>query len=72
MDIIRRMDVKLSEKDIKEIVAWKINDEMPNLNVKPEDVDIEVSSRSVGYGASEYDEPYFKGVTVHCNKDKED
>ena len=66
MDIIRRMDVKLSEKDIKEIVAWKINDEMPNLNVKPEDVDIEVSSRS-----GEYDEPYFKGVTAHCNKDTE-
>lgn len=72
MDIIRRMDVKLSENDIKEIVAWKINDEMPNLNVKPEDVDIEVSSRSVGYSSSEHDEPYFKGVTVHCNKDTED
>ena len=72
MDIIRRMDVKLSEKDIKEIVAWKINDEMPNLNVKPEDVDIEVSSISVGYGAAEHDEPYFKGVTIHCNKDTED
>ena len=71
MDILETMEVKLSEKDIKEIVAWKINDEMPNLNVKPEDVDKEVSSRSVGYGAGEYDEPYFKGVTVHCNKDKE-
>ncbi len=72
MNIIRRMDVKLSEEDIKEIVAEKINNEMPNLNVKPEDVEIQVSRRSVGYGASEHDEPYFKGITVHCNRDKED
>lgn len=71
MDIIRRMDVKLSEDDIKEIVAEKINNEMPNLNVKPEDVDIQVRSRSVGYGPSEHNELYLKGVTVHCNKDKE-
>ena len=72
MDIIRRMGVKLSEEDIKEIVAEKINNEMPNLNVKPEDVDIQVSSRCVGYYADEHIEPYFKGITVHCNKDKEE
>lgn len=72
MDIIRRMDVKLSEDDIKKIVAEKINNEIPNLNVKPEDVDIEVSSRCVGYFTDERIEPYFKGITVHCNKDKED
>lgn len=72
MDIIRKMDVKLSEDDIKKIVAEKINNEMPNLNVKPEDVYIQVSNRSVGYFADERIEPYFKGITVHCNKDKED
>ena len=72
MDIIRRLDVKLSEEDIKEIVAEKINNEMPILNIKPEDVEIQVSSRCVGYYADEYVEPYFKGITVHCNKDKEE
>ena len=73
MDIlVETMEVKLTEDEVKDIIAEKVSTLFPGYDVKPENVDFQLSMRSVGYFADESIKSYISSVTVHCNKDKED
>lgn len=73
MKVLKTIEVKLTEEEIRKIIAEKVASELPGYTVKPEDVELLLGSRGVGYFADEHVESYFKGGTVHCViEEKED
>lgn len=48
MKILKNIEVKLSEEEIKKIIAEKIAGELPGYTVEPEDVTLLVGTRLVG------------------------
>lgn len=66
MDILETMEVKLTEDDVKDIIAEKVSTLLPGYDVNPENVDFQLSMRSVGYFADESIESYISSVSVHC------
>lgn len=71
MNIIKNIEIKLTEKDVKKIIAEKVNGEIPGFTVTPDDVEICLGMDPVGYLMDEHYEARFKGITVHCSE-KED
>lgn len=72
MNIIKNIEVTLTEEEIKKIIAEKVASELPDYTIKPEDVDLLVGIRLVGYFNDEREEAYFKCGTVHCVISEED
>lgn len=72
MNIIKNIEVKLTEEEIKKIIAEKIAGELPGCTVESEDVTLLVGTRLVGYFNDEREEAYFKCGTVHCVISEED
>lgn len=66
MDILETMEVKLTEDDVKDIIAEKVSTLLPGYDVNPENVVFQLSMRSVGYFADESIESYISSVSVHC------
>lgn len=66
MNIIKTIEVKLTEEEIKKIIAEKIASELPSYTVEPEDVTLLVGTRLVGCFNDEHEEAYFKCGSVHC------
>ena len=66
MNIIKTIEVKLTEEEIKKIIAEKIASELPGYTVEPEDVTLLVGTRLVGCFNDEREEAYFKCGSVHC------
>ena len=66
MDILETMEVKLTEDDVKDIIAEKVSTLLPGYDVSPENVDFQLSMRRVGYFADESIESYISSVSVHC------
>ena len=66
MNIIKNIEVTLTEEEIKKIIAEKIASELPGYTVEPEDVTLLVGTRLVGCFTDEYEEAYFKCGSVHC------
>lgn len=72
MKILKTIEVRLTEEEIKKIIAEKVANELPDYTVEPEDVDLLVGTRLVGYFNDEHEEAYFKCGTVHCVISEED
>lgn len=72
MKVLKTIEVKLTEEEIKKIIAEKVASELPDYTVKPEDVELLLGTRCVGYFTDEHVELYFKGGTVHCVIKEED
>lgn len=72
MKILKTIEVKLTEKEIKKIIAEKVASELPGYTVKPEDVRIILGTRSMGYGTSESTESYIECGKVRCVIKEED
>lgn len=66
MNIIKNIEVTLTEEEIKKIIAEKIASELPGYTVEPEDVTLLVGTRLVGYFNDEHEEAYFKCGSVRC------
>lgn len=66
MKILKNIEVKLSEEEIKKIIAEKIAGELPGYTVEPEDVTLLVGTRLVGCFNDEHEEAYFKCGSIHC------
>ena len=66
MDIIKNIEIKFTEQDIKTIVASYCC-EHGYSGVKPEDVTVNIGTRCEGYGYGEHDVHYLKGCSVKCN-----
>lgn len=64
--ILKTIDITLTGDDIKQIIADKVNQELSGYDVEPDDVKLEISTRTIGYYTDEHTEHYFKGATVHC------
>lgn len=63
MQILKTIEVKLTEEEIKKIIAEKIAGELPGYTVEPEDVTLLVGTRLVGCFN---EEAYFKCGSVRC------
>lgn len=72
MKILKNIEVKLSEYEIKKIIAEKIAGELPGYTVEPEDVTLLVETRLVGCFNYEHEEAYFKCGSVHCVIEEEE
>lgn len=66
MKILKNIEVKLSEEEIKKIIAEKIAGELPGYTVLPDDVDILIGTRCLGYYTGEGTESYIECGKVHC------
>lgn len=66
MEIKKNIRIELSESDVKEIIADYLNRD--GYTVTTDNVDISVSSRTMGYGMGEYTETYFKAAYVNCKE----
>jgi len=62
METKRTITVKLSEKELKDILLEKMKVEFPN--AKDYKVHLNIGTISTGYGISERDQPVFKGVNI--------
>lgn len=66
MEIIRNLDIKVTEIELKEIVAAYLNRE--GYDGKSENVQFHMGSELEGYGLMEHEVTKFKGCTVTCRK----
>ena len=62
MNIEKKVNITLSEADVKEIVAEYLTD--MGYQVTPDKVELVVSNKWVGYGRDEHQVPYFKECTA--------
>lgn len=72
MKHITSMDINLTERDVKIIIADTLRDQFPGYNIKPEDVTLSVCMDTVGFYMDEHQVPKFKGAVIHCSISKED
>jgi hypothetical protein len=64
MQIKKKIFIKLNEDDVKLIIARHLKNEGYNVNAR--DVALNVETKCLGYGVTEYEVPYFKGAIVRC------
>lgn len=66
MEIKKNITINLSKEDLKQIIAdYLVKD---GYNVKPSDINFNVSSQLEGYGMAEHEVTVFKGCTVNCKE----
>lgn len=66
MNVIKNITIDLTEKDVKEIIAKYVNENMQCNNVTVDDVTLSVGTRYEGYGPMEHEVVYFREATVRC------
>lgn len=69
MNIIKNIEIKFTEQDLKTLLASYCC-EQGYSGVKPEDVDIKIGTRCVGYGYDEHYVHYLEGCSVKCTLKK--
>lgn len=67
MNIKKNITINLSEDDVKEIIAEYCNKN--GYKVKPEDVELLVDTRYVGFRTELYEEHYSAGAKVIAKED---
>lgn len=72
MKILKNIEVKLTEEEIKKIIAEKVANELPDYTVEPEDVRFILGTRSMGYYTGESTESYIECGKVRCVIKEED
>ena len=66
MKILKHIEVKLSEEEIKKIIAEKVESDLQGYTVLPDDEDILIGTRYLGYYTGEGTESYIECGKVHC------
>lgn len=66
MNILKTIEVTLTEEDIKKIIAEKVESELQGCTVLPDNVDILIGTRLSGNCTDECTESYIKCGKVHC------
>lgn len=67
MNIEKKVTITLSETDVKDIIAAYLL--CQGYQVSPDNVELVVSNKWVGYGRDEHQVPYFKECTAKVTGD---